>query len=127
MKKISLVLCLLCVILCAIFWIRYGHILAQDEGTIRLGLAVAVLDVTTRESVKFQETEYVKRYVSEYTEETTFDHVKKIMSDLGWSYETQEGTALFFKKNKDTIVVETAIFIDDYFLWDMPLEAIDSE
>lgn len=127
MKKISLVLCLLCVILCTIFWMRYGHILAQDEGTIRLGLAVAVLDVTTRESVKFQETEYVKRYVSEYTGEATFDHVKKIMSDLGWSYETQEGTALFFKKNKDTIVVETAIFIDDYLLWDMPLEAIDSE
>ncbi|MGB3261141.1 hypothetical protein [Paenisporosarcina sp.] len=127
MKKIILLICLLIVILCTLFWIRYGQILTANEGTIRLGMAAAVLDFTGREYVKFEETEYVKRYVSEYQDEVSLELVKKIMSDLGWSYETQEGTALFFRKDKDTIVVETKVFLKDYFLWDMPLEASDSK
>ncbi|MCZ8537519.1 hypothetical protein M9R32_10030 [Paenisporosarcina quisquiliarum] len=127
MKKIILLISLLFVILCTLFGIRYGQILTANEGTIRLGMAAAVLDFTGREYVKFEETEYVKRYITEYQEEASLELVKNIMSNLGWSYETQEGAALFFRKDKDTIVVETEVFLKDYFLWDMPLEASDSK
>lgn len=127
MKKIMLLICLMFVILCTLFGVRYGHILTADEGTFRLGMAAATLDFTGREYVKCEETEYVKRYVSEYKEEASSELVKKVMSDLGWSYETQEGAALFFRRDKDTIVVETKAFLKDYFLWDMPLEASDSQ
>jgi len=127
MKKIILLICLLFVILCTLFGIRYGQILTANEGTIGLSMAAAVLDFTGRKYVKFEETEYVKRYVSEYQEEVSLELVKKIMSDLGWSYKTQEGTALFFRKDKVTVVVETKVFLKDYFLWDMPLETFDSK
>ncbi|MGE6488991.1 hypothetical protein [Paenisporosarcina sp. NPDC076898] len=126
MKKFTLLICLLFVILCTLFGIRYGHILTANDGTLRLGMAAAVLDFTGREYVKFEETEYVKRYVSEYEEDVSMELVKKVMSDLGWSYETHEGTALFFRKDKDTVVVETEVFLKEYFLWDMPLEASGS-
>jgi len=110
-------------IICTIFGFRFSHILKQEEGTVRLVFAISILDFTSRPYVEFDETEYVTRYVSENGGETTNERIKKMLSDLGWSFETQESAALYFHKGKETVVVETKHFSDEYFLWDVPLEA----
>lgn len=127
MKKIGLLAGALLVILFILSGVRYGSLVKQDEGSLQLAAAVAKLDFTSLEYVEFDETEYVKRYVSTYHVEAKFDLIKKVLSDLGWSYETREREALFFQKDKDTIVVETKLFSEKYLLWDMPLEVFESE
>ena len=127
MKKVSFLVGALLVILLILCGVRYGPLMKQDEGTLKLAAAVAKLDFTSLEYVEFDETEYVKRYVSTYNVEAKFDLIKKILSDLGWSYETRERDALFFQKDKDTIVVETQLFSEEYLLWDMPVEAFETE
>lgn len=123
MKKLSLWLCVLLVIFCALIGFRYGHILTKDEGTIRLVVSIFILDTTSRDFVKFDETISVTRYVSENSGESRYDVIKKVLSDLGWSYKTQEGAALFFQKDKDIVVVETKLVTENYFIWDVPIEA----
>ena len=123
MKKFSLWLCVLLVIFCALIGFRYGHILTKDEGTIRLVVSIFILDTTSRDFVKFDETIAVTRYVSENSGESRYDIIKKVLSDLGWSYKTQEGAALFFQKDKDILVVETKLVTENYFIWDVPIEA----
>ncbi|MFC6039385.1 hypothetical protein ACFPYN_08110 [Paenisporosarcina macmurdoensis] len=123
MKKFSLWLCVLLVIFCALIGFRYGHILTKDEGTIRLIVSTFILDTTSRDFVKFDETISVTRYVSKNSGESRYDIIKKVLSDLGWSYKTQEGAALFFQKDKDIVVVETKLVTEDYFIWDVPIEA----
>jgi hypothetical protein len=123
MKKFSLWLCVLLVIFCALIGFRYGHILTKDEGTIRLVVSIFILDTTSRDFVKFDETIAVTRYVSENSSESRYDIIKKVLSDLGWSYKTQEGAALFFQKDKDILVVETKLLTENYFIWDVPIEA----
>ena len=123
MKKFSLWLGVLLVIFIVLIAFRYGHLLAKDEGTIRLVAAISVLDSTSRDYVKFDETIFVTRYVSENSGESRYDIIKKVLSDLGWSYKTQEEAALFFQKDKDILVVETKLFTGTYFLWDVPIEA----
>jgi hypothetical protein len=123
MKKVILWLCVLLVIFCALIGFRYGHILTKDEGTIRLVASIFILDTTSRDFVKFDETIAVTRYVSENSGESRYDIIKKVLSDLGWSYKTQEGAALFFQKDKDILVVETKLVTENYFIWDVPIEA----
>lgn len=123
MKKFSLWLCVVLVIFCALIGFRYGYILTKDEGTIRLVVSIFILDTTSRDFVKFDETIAVTRYVSENSGESRYDIIKKVLSDLGWSYKTQEGAALFFQKDKDILVVETKLLTKNYFIWDLPLEA----
>lgn len=123
MKKISFFLLTLFIISFILFGFRYGHILMQEEGTIRLVLAVSILDFTSRDYVEFDETEYVTRYVSK--NDTKPDIIKKVLSDLGWSYQTKEGAALYFKRDKETVVVETNLFTDNYFFWDLPIESFE--
>ncbi|HSO57624.1 MAG TPA: hypothetical protein VLQ66_05235 [Paenisporosarcina sp.] len=123
MKKLSLWLGALLVIFFVLMAFRYGHLLAKDEGTIRLVAAISILDSTSRDFMKFDETIFVTRYVSENSGESRYDIIKKVLSDLGWSYKTQEGAALFFRKDKDIVVVETKLFTRNYFLWDVPIEA----
>lgn len=123
LKKFSLWLCVLLVIFCALIGFRYGHILTKDEGTIRLVVSIFILDTTSRDFVKFDETIAVTRYVSENSGESRYDIIKKVLSDLGWSYKTQEGAALFFQKDKDILVVETKLVTENYFIWDVPIEA----
>lgn len=123
MKKVTLWLCVLLVIFCALIGFRYGHILTKDEGTIRLVVSIFILDTTSRDFVKFDETISVTQYVSENSGESRYDIIKKVLSDLGWSYKTQEGAALFFQKDKDILVVETKLLTENYFIWDVPIEA----
>ena len=123
MKKLSLWLGALLVIFFVLIAFRYGHLLSKDEGTIRLVTAISILDSTSRDFMKFDETIFVTRYVSENSGESRYDIIKKVLSDLGWSYNTQEGAALFFRKDKDIVVVETKLFTRNYFLWDVPIEA----
>lgn len=123
MKKYSLWLCVCLVVLCALIGFRYGHILTKDEGTIRLVVSIFILDTTSRDFVKFDETISVTRYVSENSGESRYDIIKKVLSDLGWSYKTQEGAALFFQKDKEILVVETELVTENYFIWDVPIEA----
>jgi len=125
MKKFSLLLILFLVVIGTIIGLRYGQLLKQEEGTISLVFAISILDFTPRDYVEFDETEYATRYVSENAGDTRYDIVKKALSDLGWSYGIREGDALFFRKDKDTIVVDTELYSEDYFLWDVPLEALD--
>jgi hypothetical protein len=123
MKKFSLWFGALLVIFIVLIAFRYGHLLTKDEGTIRLVAAISILDSTSRDYVEFDETIFVTRYVSENSGESRYDIIKKVLSDLGWSYKTQEGAALFFRKDKDVVVVETKLFTANYFLWDVPIEA----
>lgn len=123
MKKITMWLCVLLVVFFVLIGSRYGHILTKDEGTIRLVAALSILDFTPRDFVKFDETIFVTRYVSENSGESRYDIIKKVLSDLGWSYKTQEGAALFFQKDKDILVVETKLVTENYFIWDLPIEA----
>ena len=123
MKKITMWVCALLVVFFALIGSRYGHILTKDEGTIRLVAALSILDFTPRDFVKFDETIFVTRYVSENSGESRYDIIKKVLSDLGWSYKTQEGAALFFQKDKDILVVETKLETENYFIWDLPIEA----
>lgn len=127
MKKVSLVVGAILILLLFVSSVRYGPLMKQDEGTLKLAVAVAKLDFTSHEYVEFDETEYVKRYVSTYQVETKYDLIKKVLSDLGWSYETRERDALFFQKDKETIVVETQLFSEEYLLWDMPVEVFKTE
>ncbi|HLG26670.1 MAG TPA: hypothetical protein VI423_02695, partial [Paenisporosarcina sp.] len=110
-------------IFCALIGFRYGHILTKDEGTIRLVVSIFILDTTSRDFVKFDETISVTRYVSKNSGESRYDIIKKVLSDLGWSYKTQEGAALFFQKDKEILVVETKLLTENYFIWDVPIEA----
>ena len=123
MKKFTLWLCAILVVLFALIGFRYGHLLTKDEGTIRLVAAISILDSTSHDFVKFDETIFVTRYVSENSGESRYDVIKKVLSDLGWTYKTQEGAALFFQKDKDIIFVETKLFTRHYFLWNVPIEA----
>jgi len=123
MKKFSLWLGALLVIFFVLIAFRYGYLLTKDEGTIRLVAAISILDSTPRDYVKFDETIFVTRYVSENSGDSRYEIIKKVLSDLGWSYKTQEGAALFFQKDKDILVVETKLFTGNYYLWDVPIEA----
>ena len=123
MKKFGLWLGALLLIFFVLIAFRYGYLLTKDEGTVRLVTAISILDSTPRDYVKFDETIFVTRYVSENSGESRYDIIKKVLSDLGWSYKTQEGAALFFRKDKDIVVVETKLFTRNYFLWDVPIEA----
>lgn len=123
MKKFGLWLGALLLIFFVLIAFRYGYLLTKDEGTVRLVTAISILDSTPRDYVKFDGTIFVTRYVSENRGESRYDIIKKVLSDLGWSYKTQEGAALFFRKDKDIVVVETKLFTKNYFLWDVPLEA----
>ena len=123
MKKFTLWLCAILVVLFALIGFRYGHLLTKDEKAIRLVAAISILDSTSHDFVKFDETIFVTRYVSENSGESRYDVIKKVLSDLGWTYKTQEGAALFFQKDKDIIFVETKLFTRHYFLWNVPIEA----
>lgn len=125
MKKITLLFSSVLLIFCAFIGFRYSYVLTEDGGTVQLIFAMSMLDATSREYVKVDETIFVNRYISKNKEGMKHDIVKKVLSDLGWSYETQEGASLFFKKDKESIVVETTLFTENYFLWDVPNEAFE--
>ena len=126
-RKLFTVLFLLVGLAIAFFCIRYNEELTHEDSEISLVFASSLLDFSSLEYVKFDETEYVIRYVSESGVDKNYIPIKKQLSDLGWSYDRQEGSALFFHRDKETIAVETKLFSQGYLLWDMPIEALSSE
>ena len=124
MKKFGLIMCILCIMAGAFFCLRYGSLLKEADSSIRLLLAISILDITSKEQMEYGETEYVKRYVS-INDEGSHGRLLKLLSDLGWTYKEQENTALYFHKGKETVVVESAEFNRDYVLWELPLEVFE--
>ena len=126
-RKLFTVLFLVVGLAIAFYSIRYIEEITHEDSEISLVFASSLLDFSSFDYVKFDETEYVIRYVSESGVDKNYNPIKKQLSDLGWSYDRQEGSALFFHRDKETIVVETKLFSQGYLLWDMPIEALSSE
>ena len=116
LKKILLTLLLLLIVLIGLLFFRFGTALTQEGNPLPILSSIFVLDFSDSEYEEFAES----RFVSENTGETRYDVVKDFMNENGWAFMEQLGAGLMFKRDAETIVVETRQFTKHYFLWDLP-------
>lgn len=73
---------------------------------------------------KVSESDKEEKYVSEYKVKYPYGIAKEFMKDFGWTFKEQMGSGLMFKKNSEVIIIETRQYSKNYYLWEVPKEAL---
>ncbi|ACT04767.1 hypothetical protein [Paenibacillus sp. JDR-2] len=115
---------LLASILIGFIVLRFGGALSQEGSPVPILSAIAKLDYSDKDHVRFATTDIGSRYVSANSGQDRYAPVKACMKQYGWSFKEQMGSGLIFERNGQSSVIETRLYSKHYYLWDIPNEVI---
>ncbi|MBS4537497.1 hypothetical protein GOQ27_03430 [Clostridium sp. D2Q-11] len=105
MKKIRAI-CIVLMIFVVIIIIMYNEVMFQEENPLKLGFAIAKLNLTKEEIVKFDDYP-VKRYVVKFNDDRSKYDVSNKSCDIfieqkesqGWKFIELMGSGLMFERD----------------------------
>jgi predicted RNA binding protein YcfA (HicA-like mRNA interferase family) len=124
LKKFILVMFLLFILTIGLILLRFGSALFQEGNPTPILTSIINLELQKSDYELFSETNIHNKYVSENTGIYRYDVIKEFMKEKGWDFKEQMGSGLVFKKDEQTIVVETRQYSKHYILWNIPKEVL---
>ncbi len=115
---------LLAAMLIGFIVLRFGGALSQEGNPAPILSAIAKLEYSDENHMRFDTTDKESRYVSANSGQDRYAPVKAYMKRYGWDFKEQMGSGLIFERNGQSSVVETRLYSKHYFLWDIPNEVI---
>ncbi|WP_442600117.1 hypothetical protein [Neobacillus sp. D3-1R] len=120
MRKVLIAVLFVFVLCFGFIFIRFGTALTQEGNPIPILTSIMKLELSNSGYEKISD----EKYVSEFKENYPYEILKEYMSDIGWNFHEQLGSALVFVKNEKVIVMETRQFTRHYYLWKIPEEIL---
>ncbi|MEW5591970.1 hypothetical protein ABGT24_00145 [Peribacillus frigoritolerans] len=124
MKKFLQVMFLLFILIIGLILLRFGSALFQEGNPTPILTSIVNLELEKSDYELFSETNIHNKYVSDNTGIYRYDVIKGFMKEKGWDFKEQMGSGLVFKKDEQTIVVETRQYSKHYILWNIPKEVL---
>ncbi|MFJ8067326.1 hypothetical protein ACIQZD_00005 [Peribacillus sp. NPDC096447] len=124
MKKFLQVMFLLFILIIGLILLRFGSALFQEGNPTPILTSIMNLELEKSDYELFSETNIHNKYVSDNTGIYRYDVIKGFMKEKGWDFKEQMGSGLVFKKDEQTIVVETRQYSKHYILWNIPKEVL---
>ena len=125
MKRIFLSLLMVFILLIGLLGIRFGSALSQEGNPLPILSSILDLELSDSEYERFAESETQNWYVSANSGEFRYDVITEFMNDKGWDFEEQLGSGFVFRKDDESLVIESKLYSEHYFLWDVPSEVFD--
>lgn len=113
------------ILLIGLVGIRFGSALAQEGNPLPILASILDLEISGSAYEQFAESETQHRYVSPNTGELRYNVIIEFMKDKGWDFEEQLGSGFVFIKGDESLVIESKLYSEHYFLWDVPSEVLD--
>ncbi|MCM3677412.1 hypothetical protein M3699_27505 [Peribacillus simplex] len=124
MKKFLQVMFLFFILIIGLILLRFGSALFQEGNPTPILTSIMNLELEKSDYELFSETNIHNKYVSDNTGIYRYDVIKGFMKEKGWDFKEQMGSGLVFKKDEQTIVVETRQYSKHYILWNIPKEVL---
>lgn len=115
---------LLFILIIGLILLRFGSALFQEGNPTPILTSIVNLELEKSDYELFSETNIHNKYVSDNTGIYRYDVIKGFMKEKGWDFKEQMGSGLVFKKDEQTIVVETRQYSKHYILWNIPKEVL---
>ncbi|WP_336775062.1 hypothetical protein [Paenibacillus sp. MMO-58] len=123
-KLVLVVVGVLAAMLIGFIVLRFGGALSQEGSPVPILSAIAKLEYSDKDRMRFHTTDKGSRYVSANSGQDRYAPVKAYLKQYGWDFKEQIGSGLMFERNGQSSVIETRFYSKHYFLWDIPNEVI---
>ncbi|MEH7484113.1 hypothetical protein V7157_24200 [Neobacillus drentensis] len=118
-RKMAVTLVIVLVIGFGLVVSRFGSALFQEGNPIPLIVSAMKLHLCDSEFELFSKTDKRSRYLSESSQDSSYNVVKKYMKSKGWKFQEQMGLGLIFTKNGEDAIVVVKQYSRNYFIWEI--------
>ncbi|MBT2723149.1 hypothetical protein [Bacillus sp. ISL-46] len=118
-RKMAVILLIVLVIGFGLVFSSFGSAIFQEGNPLPLIISAMKLHFSDSEFELFSKTDKRSRYLSESSQDSSYNVAKKYMKSKGWKFQEQMGSGLIFTKNGKDAIVVVKQYSRNYFIWEI--------